>query len=61
MREPPRLITAAELDKMTPDQRAAVFAERTVTNLDDVPEAFRQTIISTAERLSAELDSHDTR
>jgi hypothetical protein len=40
---------------MTPDQRAALVAERSVTNLDDVPEPFRQTIIDTAKRLASEL------
>jgi hypothetical protein len=35
----PRLITAAELEQMTPDQRAAAFRERVVTNLDDADPA----------------------
>lgn len=50
-REP---ITAAELDAMTPDQRHAAVSERIVTDLDEVPPAFRDRVIATAERLAAE-------
>jgi hypothetical protein len=33
------LITAAELEQMTPNQRAALIRERTVTNLDEADPA----------------------
>jgi hypothetical protein len=59
--ETSRLIPAAELDQMTPDQRAALFAERTVTDLDDLPEDFRRKVIATAERLAGQIDTHSTR
>lgn len=58
MAKVPRLITAAELDEMTPDQRAAAFNERIITDLDDLPDDFRQTVIDTAHRLATNLDHH---
>jgi hypothetical protein len=52
----PRLITAAELDEMTPDQRAAAFNDRIITDLDELPDDFRKKVIDTAHRLTAQLD-----
>lgn len=46
------LITAAELDNMTPDKRARLFQSAIVTSLDDVPDDFRRRIEATARRLS---------
>jgi hypothetical protein len=37
----PRAITAEELDAMSPDERAQVVREHMVTDLDQLPEAFR--------------------
>jgi hypothetical protein len=54
--EAPRLITAAEMDDLTPDERAAAVNERIVTDWNDVPETFRQKVIATAHRLADELD-----
>ena len=59
--EAPRLITAAEMDRLTPDERAAAVNERIVTDWDDVPEAFRQKVITTAHRLAEDLDLHQPR
>jgi hypothetical protein len=59
--EAPRLITAAEMDRMTPDERAAAVNERIVTDWDDVAEAFRQKVIATAHRLADEFDLHQPR
>jgi hypothetical protein len=42
--EHPPLLTAADLDSMTPDERAAAFRDRIVTNWDDVPEHVRAKI-----------------
>lgn len=56
-----RLITAAEMDEMTPDQRAAVIDERIVTDWDEVPEGFRHKVIATAQRLADELDQQQRR
>jgi hypothetical protein len=47
------LITAAELDEMTPDQRAAAFNDRIITDLDELPDDFRKKVIDTAHRLAA--------
>ena len=51
--EPP-LLTAAELDSMTPDERAAAFEQRLVTDLNTLPVEFRDRVIATAERLGKE-------
>jgi hypothetical protein len=48
------LLTAAELDRMTPDARAAALAERVVTDLDILPDDFRQRVVETGERLAAQ-------
>ncbi len=55
MAEARKLLTAAELDQMTPDQRAAAFRERLVTDLDELPADFRQRVEETARRLADQL------
>lgn len=40
---------------MTPNQRAAAVNERIVTSLDEVPDAFRDKVVTTAHRLADEL------
>jgi hypothetical protein len=55
MAESRKLHTAAELDQMTPDQRAAAFREHVVTDLDELPANFRQRVEETARRLSDQL------
>jgi hypothetical protein len=55
MGDPRVLVTAAELDEFTPDQRAAAMRERIVTDLADVPEHFRRQITETASALAAVL------
>ena len=52
MAEARKLLTAAELDQMTPDQRAAAFRERLVTDLDELSAEFRQRVEETARRLA---------
>lgn len=52
-----KVLTAEELDAMTPDQRAAAFDERIVRDLEDLPDAFRVRVIATGQRLAAELRS----
>ena len=61
MAEPRRVITAAEFDKMTPNERAACFAEGIVTNWDEVPEEFRERVVATAKRLEEDRESGTTR
>ena len=51
----PRVITAEELDAMSPDQRAQVVREHIVTDLDHLPEAFRQGVETAAARLAEQL------
>jgi hypothetical protein len=50
------LITAAELDEMSPDERSRVVRERTVTDLDQLPPEFRQRVEATAARLAEQRD-----
>ena len=55
------LLTAAEMDAMTPDERAAAVRERIATDLDGVPEGFRTRVEQTGQRLAAELGSTSDR
>ena len=55
MAEDDRTLTAAELDQMSPDQRAAALRDRLVTDLDELPATFRQRVEETARRLAEEL------
>jgi hypothetical protein len=48
----PRLISADELDAMSPDERSRVVREHVVTNLDELPEDFRPRVETTAARLA---------
>ena len=49
-----QLVTAAELDAMSPDERAAAVSERIVTNLDELSPEFRERVLATGRRLAAE-------
>lgn len=60
MADEPRLISAAEFDAMTPDERAACFAEGIVTDWDQVPEEFRERVVATAKRLEADRETGTT-
>lgn len=48
------ILSAEELDAMTPDQRARAFRDRIVTDPEEVPEDFRDRVFETAKRLGAE-------
>jgi hypothetical protein len=52
---PTKIVTAAEMDLMTPNERAAVVEAGIVRNLDDVPEPFRSRIIAKAHEVEARL------
>jgi hypothetical protein len=49
-----RLITATELEEMTPDERAAVVNERIVIDLDELPPEFRARVLDSGLRLAAD-------
>jgi hypothetical protein len=51
----PRLITAAELDEMTPNERADALTARIVTDWDLVPAAFREQVEATGARLAEQM------
>lgn len=57
MPEERKIITAAEMDKMTPQQRADAVDAATVTSWDDVPEPFRSHVLAEAKELGARLRS----
>lgn len=52
--DPIPLITAAEMDEMTPNERDAAVRARIVTDLDDLPPHFRDQINASALRHGAE-------
>lgn len=56
----PRVLTAEELDAMTPDERAHAFNERIVTDLDELPSEFRDRVIQTGQRLASQRDTSST-
>lgn len=49
-----RLITVTELDAMTPNERAATVAAHIVTDLAELPASFRDRVVATGHRLTAE-------
>lgn len=53
MAEKREILTAEELDAMTPDQRARAFRDRIVTDPEELPEEFRDQVYETAKRLGA--------
>ena len=55
-----RLVTAEQLDAMSPNERAAVLADRIVMDLDELPEGFRERVVATGQRLATERDQAAT-
>ena len=55
-----RLVTAEQLDAMSPNERAAVLAEHIVMDLDELPEGFRERVVATGQRLATERDQAAT-
>ncbi len=51
----PELLTVADLDRMTPNERAEAVNARIVTDIEQLPAAFRARVIATAERVAGEL------
>jgi hypothetical protein len=49
------VVTAAEMDRMTPLERAAAVDASVVRDWGQVPDAFRREVEATARRLSASL------
>ena len=49
-----RLVTAEQLDAMSPNERAAALAEHIVMDLDDLPEGLRDRVVATGKRLATE-------
>ena len=59
MAERRRLITAADMDRMSPQERADAIDASLVTNWDDVPEPFRSEVLATARDLGRRLRTDD--
>jgi len=54
---PRRIITAAEMDGMTPQERADAVNAGIVRNLDDLDPAFRERVEARARGLAESLDT----
>lgn len=50
------VISAQELDQMTPDQRAELVRASIVTDWDEVPADFRASVEATAAELAEQMD-----
>jgi ActR/RegA family two-component response regulator len=51
MAEPRKIITAAEMDQMTPQERANAVDASEVRSWDEVPETLKANVFETARRL----------
>jgi hypothetical protein len=51
MAKPVKIITAAEMDRMTPQERADAVDASIIRDLNDVSESFRAEILATAKML----------
>jgi hypothetical protein len=54
--EPRQLITAKQMDTMTPAERAEAVDVGTVHNLEELPVEFRNRIVAKAKSLEGRLD-----
>lgn len=50
-----KMLTAAELDEMSPDERAAAVNAGVIHDLAELPDGFRRRVERTGERLAEEL------
>jgi hypothetical protein len=57
MAEPDRIVTAADLEKMSPQERADVVGAAVVTDWSEVPESFRAQVNATARQLGEQRRS----
>ena len=58
MATPRKIITAAEMDKMTPQERADAVDAGIVRSWDDVTPEFRDRVFARAKQLADELNAH---
>ncbi len=54
-----KLITAADMDRMTPQERADAVEASICHSWDDVPEPFRSHVLETARELAQRFDRGD--
>jgi hypothetical protein len=50
-----RIVTAEELDPLSPNERAAAVDAHIVTSIEELPERFRIRVLQTGQRLAAEI------
>ena len=50
-----RVVSVAEMEMMSPDERADAVRSRVVTDLDELPETFRNSVLLRANALEEEL------
>ena len=50
-----RVVSVAEMEMMSPDERAVAVQSRVVTDLDELPETFRNSVLLRANALKEEL------
>jgi hypothetical protein len=60
MADTPELVTAAEMAEMTPNERAALVAERSSTDLESLSPTFRASVEARAHQLADELRAERT-
>ena len=60
MPDKPKLVTAEELDAMSPNERATAFDERVVRDVDELPTGFRERVMKVGQELSDELRAAPT-
>lgn len=58
MAQQPPFISIEKLEAMTPNERVAAFRERTVRDLNDLPQDFRNRIIENAQRRESQRQQH---
>jgi hypothetical protein len=53
------IVTAVEMDKMSPQERADAVAAATARSWDEVPEPFRSEVLGTARALGQQRSERD--
>jgi hypothetical protein len=49
------LVTAEQMDKMTPNERAELVRSRVITDLDELSPEFRERVLAKGQRIAQEL------
>ena len=60
MTPPRKLLTASDLDRMTPDERSVAVESRIVRDLNELSLEFRERVVQTGRRLAKERNPDDS-